>query len=127
MSTSRNPTAEEYNRLYKVFGDIQDLFGIKSTDTYEDLYVQLKYKFEGGFIKPPPRPIKDCKIRNGYRVIGANTTDYKETVWYFSTLEQANAFASQLTKDTGKEVDVCKYLGSWRRPEPSMEFIKSED
>lgn len=116
-------TAEEYNRLYKVFGDIQDLFGIKSTDTYEDLYIQLKAQFQ----TKKPVPVRDNKIRNGFRVIGKNTTDYKETVWYFSTLEQANAFASQLAKDTGKEVDVTKYLGSWRRPEPSMEFIKSED
>lgn len=69
---------------------------------------------------------KDCKIRTGYRVIGNNTSDGALHSWYFPTLEEANNFAESLCQSTGQEVDVCKYLGSWKIVLPT-EFVKSED
>lgn len=69
----------------------------------------------------------DTKIRSGFRVMGNNTVDGRHHVWYFPSLEMANAFAKQLSEDTGKEVDVAKYLGSWRRAAPPTEFVPSED
>lgn len=71
--------------------------------------------------------MSDNKMRNGFRVVGNNTTDGKLHSWYFPTLDLANAFANQLCRDTGKEVDVCKYLGSWRKAEPPTEFVPTED
>ena len=70
---------------------------------------------------------EDCKIRSGYRVIGHNTADGRLSDWYFPTLEDANNFAKQLAQETGKEADVTKYLGSWRRAKPPIEFVKAED
>lgn len=72
------------------------------------------------------KKLHDCKIRTGYRVIGPNTSDGSLHSWYFPTLEAANDFAESLAHTTGEEVDVCKYLGSWRVVRP-MEFIKAED
>lgn len=67
------------------------------------------------------------KIRKGYRVIEKNTTDgVSNNVWYFETLELANLFAEQLCKDSKREIEVCKYIGSWRIIEPA-EFIPAED
>lgn len=68
----------------------------------------------------------DCKIRAGYRVIGNNTVDGALHSWYFPTIDEANKFAESLCRTTGEEVDVCKYLGSWKTVRPT-EFIKSED
>lgn len=70
---------------------------------------------------------EDCKIRNGYRVIGNNTADGRISVWYYPDKEHADLFAQSLAESTGKEVDVVKYLGSWRTTKPPCEFIKSED
>ena len=69
----------------------------------------------------------DCKIRSGYRVIGNNTADGRLSSWYFPDLENANSFAKQLAKETKKEVDVVKYLGSWRVAEPPTEFVPALD
>lgn len=66
------------------------------------------------------------KTRTGYRVIGNNTSDGSLHSWYFPTFAEACSFAEQLCKDTGEEVDVCKYLGSYRMVIPT-EFIKAED
>jgi hypothetical protein len=68
----------------------------------------------------------NTKIRTGFRVVGHNTSDGDLHSWFFPSLELANAFAQQLCQDTGKEVDVCKYLGSWRRVEP-VEFVAAKD
>lgn len=69
--------------------------------------------------------IDSFKIRSGYRVFGHNTSNGQESIWTFQDIEMANQFAENLCHETGKEVDVCKYLGSWRMPKP--EFIKSEN
>ncbi len=71
--------------------------------------------------------IKDCKIRSGFRVIGPNTADGKESTWYMPTIGEANSFAEQLAKTTDKEVDVCKYLGSFRKAKPPIEFVPATD
>jgi hypothetical protein len=69
----------------------------------------------------------DCKIRSGYRVVGSNTADGSLHDWYAGTLEEANNLAKHLANSTGEEVDVLKYLGTWRPAEPPMEFIKATD
>lgn len=68
----------------------------------------------------------EVKTRKGYRVIGNNTSDGALSSWYFPSLKQANMFAKQLCEETGREVDICKYMGSWKIVIPT-EFIKSED
>lgn len=70
--------------------------------------------------------LRDCKIRYGYRVIGNCTADGSLHCWYYKTLEEAQNFAQQLCETTGQDVDVCKYVGSYRIKVP-VEFIKSED
>lgn len=70
--------------------------------------------------------MKDCKIRTGYRVIGNNTSDGSLHCWYMPTLKEANEFAAHLCQQTGKEVDVCKYIGSHRIVIPT-EFVEATD
>ena len=69
----------------------------------------------------------DSKIRSGYRVIGANTADGRLSVWYYPTEEDASSFAKFLAETTGLEVDVVKYIGSWKRQEIPVEYIKSKE
>jgi hypothetical protein len=69
----------------------------------------------------------DNNARNGYRVIGNNTTDGKLHAWYFPDLPSANAFAQTLCQTTGKEVEVAKYVGSWRQAAPPTEFVEATD
>ncbi len=69
---------------------------------------------------------EDSKIRDGYRVLGHNTSDGAESMWYAETLEDANALARSIAAMTFLEVDVCKYLGSWRVPRPT-EWVEAED
>ncbi len=68
----------------------------------------------------------DHKIRTGYRVIGPNTSTGELNDWYFPTEKEANRFAARLSQSTNEEVDVCKYLGSYRRVIPT-EYIKATD
>lgn len=72
--------------------------------------------------------MKDCKLRDGYRVVGVTVPPH-ETLhsWYFATLEGANQFAQTLVEMTGREVDVCKYIGSWRPAKPPTEFVPADD
>ncbi len=58
------------------------------------------------------------------KVIGPNTTDRVMSVWHFRTLDEANAFAQQLARDTGAKVDVCKVIGTWAVP---VEYTPAED
>jgi hypothetical protein len=68
-----------------------------------------------------------AKIRSGYRVIGHNTSDGQLSCWHFPTQEFADKFAQVLCEDTGEEVDVCKYIGSWRVAKLPTEFIAAEE
>lgn len=75
------------------------------------------------------------RIRSGYRVVGYALRDLHPTmmlrpeinIWYFSTLEEANHFAKQLAEDSDQEVDVYKFVGSWRMTRNPVEFVSSED
>lgn len=71
--------------------------------------------------------MKGCKIRSGFRVISNNMSDGHLHCWYFPTLDEANNFAKGLSEESGREADVLKYLGSWRRAQPPIEFVPSED
>lgn len=71
--------------------------------------------------------MSDHKIRAGYRVVGHNTADGQLHSWYFQDIESANNFAKRLCRDTGREVDVHKFLGSWRIAEPPVEFVEATD
>jgi len=71
--------------------------------------------------------MNDLKKRDGFRVVGHNTADERLSCWYFPTLEAANIFAKSLCEDTKKEVDVCKYIGSWRPAQPPAEFVVATD
>ena len=70
---------------------------------------------------------RDTKIRTGYRVIGPNTCDGQLHSWFMPSREMADNFAKQLARDTGAEVDVCKYVGSWRIVPNPVEFIEAKD
>lgn len=70
---------------------------------------------------------RDCKIRSGYRVVGHNTSNGALHSWYMGSLEDAKEFAEQLSATTGQEVDVCKYIGSYRPKEAPTEFVPASD
>lgn len=65
------------------------------------------------------------KIRDGFRVVGRNSSDGNLHSWYFPTLAFANAFGKQMCEDTGGEYEVLKPIGSWERKSPPVEFIKA--
>ena len=68
----------------------------------------------------------DTKIRSGYRVVGFSTGGFLN-VWYYPTLDNANSFAKFLAEETGREVDVMKYIGSWKRQDVPVDFIPAEE
>ena len=70
--------------------------------------------------------MSDHKIRSGYRVVGESSLGHVE-YWCFPTQEDADNFAKYLCEQTGKEVDVLKYTGSWRRSRPPVEFVPSTE
>jgi hypothetical protein len=65
-------------------------------------------------------------FRDGYRVLGGNTVDGDLECWYFPTFQLASDFAQRLSRDTGKEVEITKYLGSWR-PVVAIEYFATDD
>lgn len=58
-----------------------------------------------------------------YRVVGDNNCSGDLHCWGFDDLEYANKFAKQLSETTGKNVEVCQYLGSWRPIVQPVEFV----
>ncbi len=91
-------------------------------DAFESLTTQGVGRGKGGSVTM----VEDPKIRGGYRVLGRNTRGDEESVWYAPTLEDANALARSIVTQTFLEVDVYKYLGSWRVPRP-VEWVEAED
>ena len=67
-----------------------------------------------------------AKVRSGFRVFGPTLTG-ETHLWYFPTLNDANAFAKQLCEAVRDEVVVMKYLGSWEPSAPPVEFIKAKE
>lgn len=68
------------------------------------------------------------KIRNGFRVVGPNTADYREHTWYFPSLEEARRFADNIAADLDAEYDIFQYIGTVRqvpRPTRPIEFVAS--
>lgn len=51
---------------------------------------------------------------NGFRVVGPNTTDYRESMWYFPNLEEAKTFCEAIA-----EYDILQYIGTARRQPPA--------
>lgn len=66
------------------------------------------------------------KIRSGYRVSGYDTSTRSLHLWNFTDRDLANAFAKSLAESSSQEVHVLKYLGSWRKAKPPLEFIPAE-
>jgi hypothetical protein len=64
--------------------------------------------------------------RNGYRVLGNNRINGDLECWYFPTFQLASDFAQRVSSDLGKEVEITKYLGSWR-PIAAVEYVAAED
>jgi hypothetical protein len=53
------------------------------------------------------------QFRNGYRVIAGTGVDGALQFWHFPTFQLASDFAQKVSSDTGKEVEITKYIGSW--------------
>lgn len=69
------------------------------------------------------------KIRDGFRVVGPNTNNYRESNWYFPTLESAEAFARHIAEEVDAEYDIFQYIGTIRQiplPPRQIEFMKPE-
>jgi hypothetical protein len=71
--------------------------------------------------KIPPNDFRD-----GYRVLAGNTVDGDLECWYFPTFGLASDFAQRLSEETGKEVELTKYIGSWRAVVVT-EFVAADD
>ncbi len=52
------------------------------------------------------------KLRDGFRVVGPNTSDYEKSIWYFKTLEEAKTFAFGIAADVDAEYEIYQYVGS---------------
>lgn len=77
---------------------------------------------------PFSRWVSDKLLTEAQRARAQAEADNGEThYWYFGTLESANAFAKQQCEATGAEIDVVKYVGSWRIAAPPVEFIPATE
>lgn len=72
-------------------------------------------------------------IRDGYRVFGPSLSAVRGGIerdhntvglWYFPTLDAANHFAGALARETGQEIQVLKFVGSWAAP---VEWTPADD
>lgn len=74
------------------------------------------------------RPL-DTKLRSGYRVVGPNTADYRQSTWYMPTLEEAKRFANHIAAEVDAEYDILKYVGSVRQvplPPRPIEWVEAK-
>lgn len=67
------------------------------------------------------------KIKSGFRVVGPNTSNYQQSTWYFSTLEEAKKFCETIALDVDAEYDILKYIGTMRQvpvPPRPVEWVE---
>jgi len=69
------------------------------------------------------------KIRDGFRVVGPNLSDYRESVWYFPTLQEARKFAEGIALEVDDEYDIFQYVGTVRQvplPPRPLEWVEPQ-
>jgi len=69
------------------------------------------------------------KIRSGYLVVGPNTSDYRQSTWYFPTLEESKKFCEAIAKEVDAEYDILKFIGTVRQvplPTRPLEWMEAE-
>jgi hypothetical protein len=69
------------------------------------------------------------KIRSGFRVVGPNTAYYRQSTWYFPTLEEAKKFCETIAQDVDAEYDILQYVGTVRQvpvPPRPVEWVEAQ-
>ena len=69
------------------------------------------------------------KLRNGFSVVGPNTLNLEEHIWYCPTLEDARRLADSLAAQVDAEYEIYQYIGAVRQvvvPPRPIEFVPAE-
>ena len=65
--------------------------------------------------------------RSKYRVVGPNTSDYRQSTWFYDDVEEAKKFALHMAGEVDATYDIFQYIGSYRQtplPVRPIEFIE---
>lgn len=69
----------------------------------------------------------DEKSRKGYRVVGKASVNSELKSWEFDSIDDAHEYAQFICTATNLEVDIMKYVGSWKVSNKPTEFISATD
>lgn len=68
-------------------------------------------------------------IKSGFRVVGPNTSDLRESTWYFPTLKEARHFCEHIALEVDAEYDIFQFIGTVRQepaPKRPIQWIAAK-
>lgn len=68
------------------------------------------------------------KSGGGFRVVGPNTSDYRQSTWRFPTLLEARRFAEGIAQTVDAEYHIFQHVGTVRQvplPPRPVEYLEA--